>query len=88
MIVDYFILKRHRKILDETREKGLLPETAENLNPITIFAWILGSASGYLIAAGIPSLNSLVIAGLAYYIGMKLFASNKGQQSAEVKQAV
>ncbi|MDH4619356.1 cytosine permease [Brevibacillus sp. AY1] len=88
MVVDYFILKRHRKILDETREKGLLPDTAEGLNPITIIAWILGSATGYLIEIGIPSLNSLVVAGLSYYIGMKLFDQNKRQNSTEVNKAI
>lgn len=73
MVVDYFILKRSRKVLDETRLQGTLPAESENLNPITVVAWVLGFAVGYFVEAGIPSLNSLLASGAAYYAGMKLF---------------
>jgi cytosine permease len=88
MVVDYFILKRSRRALDESREAGRLPDNVESLNPVTIIAWILGFLAGYLIEAGIPSLNSLLTSGVAYYLGMKLFMSLKGQKAANVSEEI
>lgn len=68
MVVEYFILKTNRKELDETREKGELPAVGK-MNPITIIAWIAGFAAGYTITIGIPSINSLLVSGVVYYIG-------------------
>lgn len=73
MVVEYFILRTHRKVLDETRKEGKLPENVERMHPITLIAWAAGFAAGYLLTIGIPSINSLVISGLVYYIGVKLF---------------
>lgn len=75
MVVDYFILKRDRKLLDESRERGGLPENSESINPVTLIAWALGFVAGYFIEAGIPSVNSLVVSGIAYFVGMKIFAA-------------
>lgn len=69
IVVEYFILKTYRKELDETREKGTLPENIGKMHPITLIAWAAGFASGYVITIGIPSLNSLIISGVVYYIG-------------------
>jgi cytosine permease len=87
MVVDYFILKRDRKILDESRQKGLLPDTCESINPITLVAWGLGGLAGYLIEMGIPSLNSLIVSGIAYYVGMKIFDTSSSQKHVEVDQS-
>lgn len=75
MVVDYFILKRSRKVLDESRKHGELPEVCETWNPVSIVAWALGFGIGYLFQWGIPSINSLVVAGIAYFIGMKAFGA-------------
>ncbi|KQL49590.1 allantoin permease [Brevibacillus choshinensis] len=75
MVVDYFILKRSRKVLDESRKHGELPEVCETWNPVSIVAWALGFGIGYLFQWGIPSINSLVVAGIAYFIGMKVFGA-------------
>lgn len=76
MVVDYFVLKRSRQVLDETRTKGTLPATSESINPVALVAWALGFATGYLIEWGIPSVNSLLVSGLVYYVGMKLFGAS------------
>ncbi|NME98606.1 cytosine permease [Aneurinibacillus aneurinilyticus] len=73
MVVDYFVLKRNRNILDESRERGELPAICESINPITLIAWALGFTAGYWFDMGIPSLNSLLISGIVYYAGMKVF---------------
>lgn len=83
MVVDYFLLKRNRKVLEESRGKGELPTRVENWNPIAIACWIVGFAVGEItsiMAIGIPGLNSLVLAGLLYWVVMKAYASAKKQE--------
>lgn len=76
MIVDYFILRRQRRVLDESREKGLLPSVTERWNPVCIIAWVSGALAGEFITWGITSLNSLVVSGVIYYLGAVLFLKN------------
>jgi len=77
IVVDYYILKRSRAELDESRQKGELPCQCETWNPISIVAWIAGFAIGYFVTdIGISSINSLVAAGVVYYLGMKFFGSD------------
>lgn len=76
MVVDYFILKRSRQVLDESRKRGALPDTCETWNPVALVAWGIGFGIGYLIEWGIPSINSLMAAGLTYYLGMKAFGAS------------
>lgn len=80
MVVDYFILKRSRATLDASRAKGELPEKVEKWNPIAIVCWIAGFAVGEITSimnVGIPGLNSLILAGVLYWIVMKVYASMK-----------
>lgn len=73
LITDYFILKRQRRILDESRAKGSLPATVEVWNPMTIVAWVAGAGFGYFVTNfGIPSVNSLLVGALVYYLLMKI----------------
>jgi cytosine permease len=88
MVVDYFILKRSRVLLDESRKQGTLPDISENLNYMTLVAWAIGSAGGYLINAGIPSLNSILISGIVYYVGMKLVVLFKSDRNLEDSKTV
>ncbi|PAV04673.1 cytosine permease [Arsenophonus sp. ENCA] len=73
MLVDYYILKTSHKLLDETREKGLLPSDSD----IPLIGWsaiiscIFGTVVGITFTFGIPSLNSILVAGIAYWILMK-----------------
>lgn len=84
IVVEYFILKTHRKELDESRKEGKLPEKISNMHPVTFIAWIAGFASGYLITIGIPSINSLVMSGLVYYVGAVLVKKYKKQLERNV----
>mgnify|MGYP001044140653 FL=1 len=77
MIIDYFVLKRNRKLLAESRMQGRLPEYSESINPVTLVSWALGFLAGYFIKFGIPSLNSLLVSGIVYFIGMKIFDTSK-----------
>ncbi len=82
MVVDYYILKRSRKGLDESREKGELPATVEKWNPVALISWVAGFAVGQttsILLIGIPGLNSLIFAGVFYLVIMKIMASTKKQ---------
>lgn len=68
MTVEYFVIKRYRHILNESRKINQLPETYEKWNPITMVAWILAIIVGLTIDWGIPSVNSLIVAGVVYWI--------------------
>ncbi|MEN3262491.1 cytosine permease [Sodalis endosymbiont of Spalangia cameroni] len=70
MLVDYYILRTHRKLLDFTRSHGTLPDAASTpkIGWNAILAWIVGSFVGFTIHLGIPSLNSLFAASAFYWI--------------------
>jgi cytosine permease len=74
LMVDYFILKRDRAQLAKTHETLSLPASCEWMNPVGIFAWVVGFLASYAIRAGIPSLNSILVSGLVYLAGMKSLA--------------
>ena len=74
MIVDYYLLRRHREQLEESAGSGALPARQEKLNPVTLFAWAGASIVGYAVQWGIPALNSLIGAAILYYVAMKIVA--------------
>ena len=80
MVIDYYLLRRNRAALEETRESGTLPSRVEKWNPITIVVWILAFGVGEvssIYAIGIPGLNSLIFAGVVYWIAMKAYGAAK-----------
>ncbi|OIK14313.1 cytosine permease [Bacillus sp. MUM 13] len=87
MVVDYFVLKTYRKALDESREKGTLPAEPEKINPITLVAWAAGFGGGYFISVGIPSINSLLISGIVYYVGVLTVKVYQGKKELKGKVA-
>ena len=74
MIVDYYILRRHREQLEESAAREALPARQEKLNPVALFAWAGASIVGYAVQWGIPALNSLICAAVLYYAAMKIVA--------------
>lgn len=79
MFIDYWILRRSRKELAESRLRGELPEHAETFPIVTIIAWVVGTVAGAYANWGIQSLNVLVISGVVYYVGMKLMGLRKSE---------
>lgn len=73
IFIDYYVLKRSRKILDDSRKSGTLPDYAEKMHPVTLLAWISGALTGYFVTWGVQSFTVLVVSSLVYYFGMKLF---------------
>ncbi len=89
MVIDYYVLRRSRKKLDESRAKGELPKKVENWNPIAIVCWIAGFVVGQVTSMmniGIPGLNSLVLAGVLYWVVMKIYGSIKKVDVVEFKE--
>lgn len=80
MVIDYFVLKRKRADLDASRAQGKLPAKVEKWNPVAIICWVAGFAVGEvtsIFGIGIPGLNSLILAGVLYWIVMKVYARIK-----------
>lgn len=89
MVIDYYVLRRSRKKLDESRAKGELPKKVENWNPIAIVCWIAGFVVGQVTSMmniGIPGLNSLILAGVLYWAVMKIYGSIKKVDVVEFKE--
>ena len=71
MVVDYYLLRRHREELRESARDGALPARQERFNPVTLVAWAAASVVGYAVQWGIPALNSLIVAAVLYFAIMK-----------------
>jgi cytosine permease len=87
MVVDYFVLKTHRKALDESREKGILPPETEKMSPVTLISWASGFAFGYFVKMGIPSINSLVVSAIVYYLCVLVVKAIKSKNEVGSKIA-
>ncbi|WP_448952318.1 purine-cytosine permease family protein [Labrys neptuniae] len=72
MIVDYFVLRRSRAALDASALRNELPGEIEGWNLPCLLAWAGGLATGLWFDAGIPSLNALAVAGIAYWLLARL----------------
>lgn len=78
IVVDYYVLRRDRRILDESRARGELPETVDVWNPAAIVVWIVAFLVGLLVNVGIPAMNSLLGAALLYWIVMTILQRRSG----------
>lgn len=78
ILCDYFLLKNHRKELDMSRESESLPDpsTLPAIGWRAIIACISGVSVGLVIKAGIPSLNSLLVAMIIYSL-LHLYPSSE-----------
>lgn len=70
MLVDYYILRTHRKVLDDSRREGKLPEMATTpfIGWAAIVASLVGAIVGFAIEWGVPSINSLIAASVMYWL--------------------
>ncbi|MFT4043853.1 MAG: cytosine permease [Gordonia sp. (in: high G+C Gram-positive bacteria)] len=70
MVVDYFIVRTWRAELD--RAVGQVPSTEPTLIVGTLVVWLVAGLVGHYVQWGIPSLNSLVVAGVLYVVFAKV----------------
>src|SRR5262249_5932652 len=71
MVAEYYVVRRYRAELEQTRGTGALPAQGERLNPMMLLAWAAGAAAGHLVHAGIPSLSSFLCSFVSYVVLMK-----------------
>jgi cytosine permease len=73
MLVDYFILRSDREVLDATRRNGTLPDEikTKKIGWLAIAASLLGGVSGYCITIGVPAVNSILVACIFYWLSEK-----------------
>ena len=72
MVAEYFIVKRWRTDLDESRVRGVLPAAAPGWVPATLIIWLVSAVLGYVVTWGIPPLLSLATSMVLYIIAGKL----------------
>ncbi|CAM03794.1 cytosine permease [Saccharopolyspora erythraea NRRL 2338] len=72
MVAEYFVVRRWRRELDESRSRGTVPEEAPNWVPATLVIWVVSALVGGLVGIGLPSLNSLLLAFVLYAVAGKL----------------
>ncbi|TCO44716.1 purine-cytosine permease family protein [Actinocrispum wychmicini] len=75
IVAEYYLVRRWRGQLDESRARGALPATEPTLVPATLMIWAAAALFGWWsdhVGFGIGSLNSLLLAGLLYLVAGKL----------------
>ncbi|WP_145586581.1 MULTISPECIES: cytosine permease [Yersinia] len=85
MLVDYYVLRSHRKILDKSRDEGKLPDEKQTpvIGWVAIIASIVGSVVGLVIEWGIPTINSLVAASFIYWVFKVVVSRNQKPLESE-----
>jgi cytosine permease len=84
MASEYWIVRSHRAELDASRERGELPATAPRWVPASLVIWVASFLIGKYVHWGIPALNSLVIAFVAYTVAGKLAQARRNAVPARV----
>ncbi|KHT25932.1 purine-cytosine permease family protein [Pectobacterium brasiliense] len=77
MLVDYYILRTHKILLETSRAEGLLPDSAQTplIGWPAIIASIAGAIVGLAFEWGVPAFNSLLAASLLYWL-IKYYTNN------------
>ncbi|MEU9565685.1 cytosine permease [Streptomyces sp. NPDC048161] len=68
IVAEYWVVKKMRRPLDETRESETLPRTSPTWVPMSIAIWIAAFCVGKFYDGGIPALNSLATAFILYSV--------------------
>ena len=70
MLVDYYILRTHKTLLETSRAEGQLPDSAQTplIGWPAIIASTVGAIVGLAFEWGVPAFNSLLAASLLYLI--------------------
>ncbi|MCR3750368.1 purine-cytosine permease family protein [Lentzea californiensis] len=66
MIAEYFVVRTWRAELDSSRVRGELPAVPPDWVPASLVCWAAGTAVGFLVPFGIPTINSVVVAFALY----------------------
>ncbi|MFE3516053.1 cytosine permease [Streptomyces sp. NPDC059166] len=72
VVAEYWVVKRMRGPLDETREAQTLPASSPTWVPMSLLIWAAAFCVGKFVDGGIPALNSLLTAFVLYCVIGKL----------------
>ncbi|PXY20830.1 purine-cytosine permease family protein [Prauserella muralis] len=86
MVAEYFIVRRWRGELEAAKAAGAVPASAPNWVPATLLIWLVAALVGRYVEAGLPSINSLVVAFVLYVVAGKL-GLVRGVGSGRTEQA-
>ncbi|RKO74908.1 cytosine permease [Pectobacterium parmentieri] len=67
MLVDYYILRSNRNLLESSRQRGELPNYVARIGWAAIIASVAGAVLGLYGEWGVPALNSLLAASFLYW---------------------
>ncbi|MGW2343849.1 cytosine permease [Streptomyces sp. NPDC001661] len=68
VVAEYWVVRKMRRPLDETREAGTLPSTSPTWVPMSLVIWAAAFCVGKFYDGGIPALNSLATAFVLYAV--------------------
>ncbi|GAA2315462.1 cytosine permease [Streptomyces violaceusniger] len=68
IVAEYWVVRRMRRPLDETRAAQTLPETSPTWVPMSLVIWAAAFCVGKYVTVGIPALNSLGTAFVLYSV--------------------
>lgn len=68
IVAEYWVARRMRGVLDETRPLERMPASVPKWVPITLVVWAAAFCVGFFVDAGIPALNSLLTAFVLYVV--------------------
>ncbi|MEV0318110.1 cytosine permease [Streptomyces sp. NPDC050658] len=68
VVAEYWVVRKMRRPLDETREAGTLPATSPTWVPMSLVIWAAAFCVGKFYDGGIPALNSLATAFVLYCV--------------------
>lgn len=68
VVAEYWVVRKMRRPLDETREAGTLPATSPTWVPMSLVIWAAAFCVGKFYDGGIPALNSLATAFVLYAV--------------------
>jgi cytosine permease len=74
LIAEYYVVRRWRADLAESRARGELPASAPGWVPAALVAWPAAALIGHFVTWGIPALNALVAAFILYAVLGRLSA--------------
>jgi cytosine permease len=88
VLAEYFVVKKWRPALDETRESGSLPKTSPTWVPATLVIWLVSSLIAQFVPVGLGPVNAVVAAFVLYFVAGKLgLLISIGESSTEKAEA-
>lgn len=81
IIAEYFVVRRFRSQLDQSRRAGTLPPTPVDWVPLSLVAWAVGTATAMLIPVGIATINSVVVGFAVYAVAGLIMRKSSGESS-------